>query len=179
MQNKPAKAKKGLSVVEMVLYAMFGTIMFCSKILMDALPNIHLVGMFIVVFTLVFRKKALIPIYIYVLLAGVYGGFSMWWIPYIYIWTVLWGAVMLLPKNMPKAVAAVVYPLVCGLHGLLYGLLYAPVQALMFGLNFKAAVAWVIAGLPFDALHGLGNLLAGVLILPLTELLRKVLKDKI
>lgn len=155
---------------------MFGTLMFCSKILMDALPNIHLVGMFIVLFTVVFRAKALIPIYIYVVLVGVYGGFSPWWVPNLYVWTVLWGVTMLLPRNMPKKVAAVVYPIVCALHGLLYGVLYAPAQALLFGLTFKGAVAWVVAGLPFDALHGLGNLLSGVLILPLAELLKKALK---
>ena len=155
---------------------MFGTLMFCSKILMEALPNIHLVGMFIVLFTVVFRAKALIPIYIYVVLVGVYGGFSPWWVPNLYIWTVLWGVTMLLPRNMPKKVAAVVYPVVCALHGLLYGVLYAPAQALLFGLTFKGAVAWVVAGLPFDALHGLGNLLSGVLILPLSELLKKALK---
>ncbi len=160
----------------MVLFAMFGTLMFCSKILMDALPNIHLVGMFIMVFTLVFRKKALIPIYIYVMLNGIYGGFAPWWIPYTYIWTVLWGVTMLLPRNMPKGLAAVVYPVVCGLHGILYGVLYAPAQALLFGLTFKGTLAWIVAGLPFDAMHGLGNLLSGVLILPLSELLKKALK---
>ena len=155
---------------------MFGTIMFCSKILMEALPNIHLLGMFIMVFTLVFRKKALIPIYIYVMLNGIYGGFAPWWIPYTYIWTVLWGVTMLLPRNMPKGLAAVVYPVVCGLHGILYGVLYAPAQALLFGLTFKGTLAWIVAGLPFDAMHGLGNLLSGVLILPLSELLKKALK---
>lgn len=160
----------------MVLFAMFGTLMFCSKILMEALPNIHLVGMFIVLFTVVFRGKALIPIYIYVVLVGVYGGFSPWWVPNLYVWTVLWGVTMLLPRNMPKKVAAVVYPIVCALHGLLYGVLYAPAQALLFGLTFKGTLAWIVAGLPFDAMHGLGNLLSGVLILPLSELLKKALK---
>ena len=155
---------------------MFGTLMFCSKILMEALPNIHLVGMFIVLFTVVFRAKALIPIYIYVVLVGVYGGFSPWWVPNLYIWTVLWGVTMLLPRNMPKKVAAVVYPVVCALHGLLYGVLYAPAQALLFGLTFKGTLAWIVAGLPFDAMHGLGNLFSGVLILPLAELLKKALK---
>ncbi len=163
----------------MVLFSMFGTLMFCSKLLMELLPNIHLLGMFIMVFTVVFRLKALLPIYIFVMLTGVYAGFAPWWIPYIYIWAVLWGVTMLLPRKMPRAVAAVVYPILCGLHGLGFGLLYAPAQAVMFGLNFEGAVAWFLAGLPFDALHGLGNLLSGVLILPLVELLRRVLPKNI
>ena len=90
---------------------MFGVLMFSSKLLMEALPNIHLLGMFTVLLTVVYRSRALYPIYTYVLLNGAYAGFSPWWLPYLYIWTVLWGVVMLLPKNMPRKAAAVVYPL--------------------------------------------------------------------
>ncbi len=156
------------------MFAMLGTLMFCSKILMEFLPNIHLLGMFTMVFTLVFRKKALIPIYINVFLTGLYAGFNMWWIPYLYIWTILWGVTMLLPQKMPKEVACLVYPLVCALHGFAYGTLYAPTQALLFGLDCKQTVAWIIAGLPWDGIHGVGNICVGMLILPLTELLRKL-----
>ncbi len=154
---------------------MLGTIMFCSKIIMEVLPNIHLLGMLTVTFTVVFRKKALIPIYIYVLLNGVYAGFNTWWIPYLYIWTILWGVTMLLPKEMPRKAQYVVYPAVCCLHGLAFGILYAPAQALLFGMNVKTMVAWIIAGLPWDVLHGVGNLFAGLLIVPLAELLTKLM----
>lgn len=165
-----------MSIRETVLFAMFGTLMFCSKIVMEALPNIHLLGMFTVVFTITFRKKALIPIYVYVFLNGLYAGFTMWWVGYLYIWTVLWAVTMILPRKMPKRVACVVYPIVCGFHGLAFGLLYAPVQALFFGLNFEQTVTWVVAGLPFDVTHAIGNLAAGILIVPLSELLKKLLK---
>ena len=153
---------------------MLGTLMFCSKVIMEALPNIHLLGMLTMVYTIVFRKKALIPIYVYVFINGLYAGFTVWWIPYLYIWTILWGITMLLPRKMPKKVACIVYPIVCGLHGLAFGTLYAPAQALLFGMDFKQMVAWIIAGLPWDAIHGLGNLAAGILVLPLSEFLRKL-----
>ena len=154
--------------------------MFCSKIIMEILPNIHLLGMLTMTYTIVFRKKALIPVYIYVLINGLYAGFSMWWIPYLYIWAVLWAATMALPRNMPKKIAGVVYPVVCCLHGLAFGTLYAPVQALMMGMSFKAALAWIAAGLPWDAMHGAGNFVTGLLILPLSELLKKLMnKDGI
>ena len=155
---------------------MLGTVMFCSKIIMEALPNIHLLGMLTMTYTAVFRKKALIPIYIYVLLNGLYAGFSMWWIPYLYIWTVLWATVMLLPRKMPRRVKLIIYPAVCCLHGLAFGTLYAPLQALMFGMSFKQTAAWIIAGLPWDLIHGIGNLFAGLLILPLSEFLEKLSK---
>ena len=161
-------------MTELVLFAMLGMIMFVSKLVMEFLPNIHLLGMLTMVYTLTFRAKALVPIYVYVFVNGLYAGFSTWWVPYLYIWTVLWELTMLLPRRMPRWLCCMVYPLVCGLHGLAYGTLYAPAQALMFGLNWKMTVAWIVAGLPFDAIHAVGNLLAGLLIVPMVELLKKL-----
>ena len=156
------------------MFSMLGTIMFCSKILMEALPNIHLLGMLTMVYTIVLRKKALVPIYVYVFINGLYGGFSLWWIPYLYIWTILWGITMILPQNMPKKVACIVYPVICTLHGLCYGILYAPAQALMFNLDFEQMIAWIFAGAPFDVMHAVGNFCAGLLILPVSEFLKKL-----
>ena len=153
---------------------MLGAIMFVSKILLEILPNIHLLATFTTVYTVVFRKKALIPIYVFVLINGIWAGFAMWWLPYTYLWTVLWAVVMLLPRNMPPKVATVVYSGVCGLHGILYGVLYAPAQALMFGLNFKQMLLWIAAGFPWDVVHGLGNIAAGLLVLPLVSAIRKI-----
>ena len=155
---------------------MLGMVMFVSKIAMEFLPNIHLLGMLTMVYTLTFRAKALIPIYLYVLINGLYAGFATWWIPYLYIWTVLWAMTMLIPQNLPKKVACIVYPMVCGLHGLAFGTLYAPAQALLYGLHFQQMLAWIIAGLPWDVIHGVGNLFAGMLILPLSTLLKKLMK---
>ena len=151
--------------------------MFISKIVMEALPNIHLLGMLTVTYTIVFRKKALIPIYTYVLLNGLFAGFNAWWVPYLYIWTVLWGATMLLPKNMPKAVACVVYPVICALHGLFFGVLYAPVQALMFNFTLEQTLAWIAAGFTFDIIHTVGNFTVGLLIYPVSEALKRLTKN--
>ena len=81
---------------------------------------------------------------------------------------------MLIPKNIPDKFAVFVYPMVCGLHGLIYGVLYAPAQAVMFGMDFNMTVKWIIAGLPFDAVHCIGDLLAGILVLPVAKILKKI-----
>lgn len=174
MQGKITRDKWRSRILEMCVFAMLGALLFCSKVIMEFLPNIHLIGMLTMVYTLVFRTKALIPIYINVFLVGVYGGFSLWWIPYLYIWTILWGVTILLPKKMPKFLCCVVYPLICGLHGFAYGTLYAPAQAIMFGLDFEAMIAWIIAGIPWDIIHGIGNLCFGLFIFPFAELLGKL-----
>ena len=171
--------KRRRRLFELAVFPMLAVIMFCSKLLMEALPNIHIVGMLVVLYTVVFRTKALIPIYIYVFLTGIYAGFDVWWVPYLYIWTVLWAMTMCLPKNMPRAAAIVVYSVVCGLHGFLYGVLYAPAQAFFFGFNFEQTVAWIISGVPFDIFHGVGNVIFGCFVYPLAQIMKKIMKKQI
>ncbi len=161
-----------LSIKEIAVFGMLGGVMYVSKMIMELLPNIHLLGVFIVAFTVVYRQKALYIIYTYVFLNGIFSGFAAWGIPYLYVWTVLWAAVMLLPQNMPKRVQPIVYMAVCAAHGFLFGTLYAPVQAILFGFSFQGMVAWIIAGLPWDFIHGISNFFCGILIMPLVYALR-------
>ena len=55
-----------LTTREITLFSLLGSLMYASKIIMEALPNIHLLGMLTMAYTLVYRKKALYPIYLYV-----------------------------------------------------------------------------------------------------------------
>lgn len=148
--------------------------MYLSKMVMEFLPNIHILALLIITFTVVYRWRAIFPIIVFIMLTGLLNGFGVWWIPYLYIWLPLWAVTLILPKNMPKKIAVPVYVTVGALHGFLYGTLYAPAQALLFGLDFKGMIAWIIAGLPFDFVHGIGNLLTCTLVLPLTIPLKKV-----
>ena len=166
-----------LSVREVTVFAMLGAVMYVSKVLMESLPNIHLLGVFTIAISLVYRKKALYAIYTYVFLNGLFGGFSVWWIPYLYIWTVLWGAVMLLPKNIPTRIKPVVYMTVCSLHGFVFGVLYAPAQMILFGLDFRQMLSWIAAGFPYDCIHGISNFFCGLLILPIVKALEKAEKS--
>lgn len=161
-----------LTTRELAVFGMLGALMYISKIIMEFAPNVHLLGVFTIAYTLVYRKKALYPIYTYVFLNGALSGFHTWWIPYLYLWTILWAVTMLLPKHMPKKIAPFVYMTVCALHGFGFGILYAPAQAVMYGLSFEAMVAWIITGLPYDFLHGVSNFFCGMLILPIASLLR-------
>lgn len=163
---------KKLTVKEMTVFSLLGTIMYASKLITEAAPNIHLLGTFIVAFTIVYRKKALYPVYIFVLLTGMFSGFATWWLPYLYIWAVLWAAVMAVPQRLPERIKRILYILICALHGYMYGILYAPAQALLFGLDSKALIAWIMAGLPFDIVHGTSNLFCGLLIQPLVKTLQ-------
>lgn len=167
------RSEKHKKLVDILVFTMLGVIMLLSKLLMEALPNFHLLGTLITAYTIVYRKDALKPIYIFVLLSGIIYGFGAWWFAYLYIWAILWGMVMLLPKNMKPKIAVPVYMIVSGLHGILYGTLYAPAQAIIFGYDFKTMLAWIVAGFPFDIMHCVGNVVLGILILPIATALKK------
>jgi len=171
----PAKRRSKL-LFELILLTVFGTLMFATKIAMAVLPNVHLIGMFIMVFTIVFRSKALISVYVYVLLEGFVYGFGTWWISYLYVWAILWGITMLIPRRLPKTVLAVVYPIVCALHGLMFGALSAPVEAIVHGFSFEQMLAWIAMGLSFDVTHAIGNFCFGMLVLPLSVILGRMKK---
>ncbi len=148
--------------------------MFISDIAMEALPNIHLVAMLTVLFTVIFRYKALVAIYIYVIITGVVYGFALWWIPYLYIWLFPFLLTIIIPKGAPKWLRVALYPTITTLHGLFFGALYAPVQALIYGLDFEGMIAWIATGFVFDIIHAIGNFALGLLVYPLSIPLMKV-----
>lgn len=161
-----------LKTRELAIFAMLGAIMYVSKMIMEWIPNVHLLGTLTMAYTLVYRKKALYPIYTYVFLNGALGGFNTWWVPYLYVWTILWGVTMLLPQNIPKKIRPMIYMVICALHGFLFGVLYAPAQALLYGLSFEATIAWIISGFSFDCIHGISNFFCGMLIAPIVSVLK-------
>jgi energy-coupling factor transport system substrate-specific component len=166
---------KRLTTLYLVIYGVLGGIMFLSKVMMIGLPNIHLIGLFIAAFTLTFRAQALIPIYVYIFLSGIFYGFSIWWVPHLYIWLPLWGAFMIFGNlNLPSKAKIPVAMSLCALHGFTFGLMYAPFQALVLGFNLQMTIAWIVAGIPFDIIHGVSNLASGVLVIPLAALLKKL-----
>ncbi len=172
-----SKQKNKINIKELALFGMLGALMYASKVLMEVLPNIHLIGVFVITTTVVYRKKALYPIYTFVFLTGLLNGFGTWWIPFIYIWAILWGATMLLPKEIKGKKAPFVYAVVCALHGYLYGVLYAPFQAIAYHLDFKSTLIWISAGLPFDIIHGTSNFICTLILsVPFIKLLKNAEK---
>ncbi|MBO4413826.1 MAG: hypothetical protein J5830_03890 [Clostridia bacterium] len=165
---------KKLTVKEIVLFAIFGSMMFASKQI-EVIPNFHPLAMFIATFTLVYGVKALIPTYVFVFLEGLYSGFGVWWVPYLYIWAPVCLAVLALPRKMKKATAVALVSVICGLHGLLYGTLYAPYQCAVFlGGNLKLMFLWILSGLPYDAMHMVGDLIMSSLAVPLSGVICRI-----
>ena len=85
---------------------------------------------------------------------------------------------MLLPQKIPQRIRPIVYMVLNASHGFLFGILYAPAQAIMFGLSFDGMIAWIMAGFPFDFIHGVSNFFCGMLIVPIVNVLQRMEKNR-
>ena len=165
------KNKTLLSTYELVLFSALTALLFLLDIVLEVAMNVELVSMLVATYTLVFRKKALIILYLYVALYLLLFGFGVYNLAYLYIWLVLWGVFMLLPTKGNRAFCTLLYALVSALYGFAFGALYMPAWAVAFNLDAKGILAWWIAGVPADIIHAAGNFAFGFLILPLSEIL--------
>jgi len=157
---------------------MLGAVMHAAQFALQSVLGVQLMGLFIAAFTLVYRTRALIPIYVWVLLHGAFYGF-MFSIPYLYIWLLPWGLFMLAGKiKLPKKYLTPLYMILSALGGLTFGALYAPFWAITTGLSFKQMLLWIAAGFGTDIGYAISNFAFGVLIIPLSELLKKLEKDR-
>ena len=104
------------ALCRIAVFSLLGTLMYLSKLVMEFLPNIHILALLIITYTLVYRWRAIFPIIVFVMLTGLLNGFGVWWIPYLYIWLPLWAVTLILPKKMPAKIAMPVYMTVGALH---------------------------------------------------------------
>lgn len=157
-----------LTVREMVLFGLLGAMTFGAKYVMSFLPNIEPVSLLVMLFSVVFGKKWVYPVYLYVAMEILFYGISLWNINYLYIWAVLAVAAGLL-KDIEQPLA---WALLSGVYGLLFGVLCGIVDVFIGG--FPYAVAKWVTGIPFDISHCVGNFfIALVLFKPLRSLLEK------
>ena len=162
MDNKKIRLPLG----EVTLFGVLGAILFALQVAMSGLPNIEPVTLLVMVYAVVFGRKCLYPIAIFVVMEILFFGIQMWNINYIYIWAVLALAAWWL-REMRHPLA---WAILAAVFGLLFGALCAPVYLFTGGLAY--AVSWWVAGIPYDLLHCGGNfVMALLLFVPLRKLL--------
>ena len=161
--------KSKLTLRQITLFGMLGALTFGAKVCMAMLPNIEPVSLFVMLFAVTFGWKSLYPIYTYVILEILCYGLGLWNFNYLYIWTILALAAMV----MKKVQSPIWWALLSGFFGLSFGFLCSPVYIAMGGWEY-AFTAW-ISGLSFDYAHAAGNFaIALVLFAPLRKLLQKL-----
>lgn len=143
---------------KMAADGLFAAILFALQVSMLHLPNIELVSLMVILYTLVLGKRVLNILITFTILEGVFHGFGIWWVSYLYIWPILAGLTALLRQFDAPDWG---YGILSCLFGLSFGFLCSfPYIAGGPGAMF----AWWIAGIPFDLVHGISNLIIGLVL---------------
>lgn len=140
-----------------------------GKMALNFLPNIEVVTLLLVVYTLQLGRRALYASLIFVGLECLVWGVGVWTAMYLYLWPLLTGVTYLLRRQTSHWF----WILFCAVYGLLFGLLGSVPYIFLGGI--KGALAWWAAGIPYDLAHCAGNFcLALLLFRPLSSLLTKI-----
>ena len=150
--------------------ALLSAILYVSKVALEFLPNVELVSLLTVLYTLVFGKEAFLIVTVFNLFELIQWGFGTWWVSYLYVWPLLVLITLLLKKIIKEEF--LIWSVVSGLFGLIFGSLFAIVY---LPVDPAYALAYWISGLPWDVWHGVCNFVLMLVIgKPLYLLLKKV-----
>ena len=160
-----------MRIRDIVIIGMMSAILIAVQVTLGFLPNIELVSLLIILFTLIFGLKAVYIIYVFVIMEGFLYGFGPWWINYLYVWTVLFIIVLIFQKKR----SPLFWATVSGAYGLSFGALCSIPYFIVGGIPM--GFAYWVSGIPFDITHGIFNfILAFILFRPLYLLLDMINK---
>lgn len=163
---------RGRNTKELAAAGLCAASMFAGQVALASLPNVEIVSLLVICFTLAFGRKVLFVIYTFVLLEGIFYGFGIWWVSYLYVWTILALAVM----PFRRMDSAVFFALISGFFGLFFGA-FCSLPYLIAG-GAETAFAYWISGLPFDLVHCAGNFfLCLVLFKPVSRVVRRLVRQ--
>ena len=150
---------------DIALIGITSAVMIVLQVALRFLPNIEFVSLLVILYTLIIGWKTLYIIYVFVFVQGLIYGFHLWWISYLYVWTILFFIVMLLRKNR----SSYFWTFISGIYGLAFGALCS-IPYLFIG-GFPMALANWVSGIPFDIVHCIGNFIVALIFFkPLYEL---------
>lgn len=153
---------------ELVLMGILTALVFMGQVFMGFLPNIEIVTLLFILYTLVFGKKVFLMIYVFVFLEGFFYGFGIWWASYLYIWSIQ----ALVTLFFRKQKSVVFWSVLSGFFGLFFGLMTGIPYLFTGGL--KAAAAYWVSGALMDIVHCIGNVVVCFLLFkPLRLVLEK------
>ncbi len=151
------------------LSGILGAILLVSQIALAPLPNIEVISVLVILFTLVLGRYVGYTLAVFVLLEGLVYGFGLWWFSYLYIWAIL-AVITFCFRKMESRLG---WALLCGFYGLFFGTLTSFPTFVLSG--FAVGVAYILSGIPFDLIHAAANFLLAFLLLPvLRRLLEKL-----
>lgn len=156
-------------IKNITLISVCAALMLALQVAMASLPNIETVTLLVMLYAHCLGKRTFYIIYLFVLAEGLIFGFGLWWIGYLYVWSILCLVVLLLGEMNSSLAWALV--------SAVFGLLFGPLCAIpyFFTRGIAGALAWIAAGFYFDLVHGVANFAIALLLWkPLSLALNKV-----
>ncbi len=169
--NLYEKPSDKLHLRDLTLLAMLAALMVSTQVALAVLPNVHLVGVLVIVTTLLFGWKALYAVLTFAVLELLIYGAGMWVIHYFYVWPVM--VLCALPFRRVES------PWFWGIFAAIQGLTFGAQCSIPHFITggWAAGFSYWVAGIPFDLIHGASNFVLGaLLVVPLTALGRRLMK---
>lgn len=159
------------NIREIVLFAFLTAVMEAAKMALNPIPNVELVTLLVIVYTVFFGWKTYYIVLAFILLETLNFGIHLWVIMYMYVWLILIAGTMWLKRFD----SVIYYATFAGFFGLCFGFLCALVYLPIGGWNMM--ITWWIAGLWYDILHCISNFVTVLLLYkPLVHIMDKMLK---
>lgn len=164
-----AKRKRRISARDIALIGMLVCTMEAGKLALSIVPNVEIVSLMIILYTICFGKKTFYGIIVFVLMECAIWGIGLWTFMYLYIWPLLGIVAYMFRKVDSKWFWSV--------FAAIFGLLFGPLCSLTYLVigGHYMAFTWWIAGIPWDIIHSIANfVIMVVLYVPLVRLLRQL-----
>lgn len=159
-------------VKETVILGMMAAMMEVGKLALAIIPNIEVVSLMLIVFTIFYGKKIFIVTFVYALIECLVWGMGTWVIMYLYVWPILVLAVIIIKKIDPEA-DKMKYSILSATFGLTFGFFCSFTYVVAGGI--EAGIGWWFSGIPFDLIHCAGNFfICFFLFEPLMRVMKKL-----
>ncbi|MBR5508661.1 MAG: hypothetical protein IKV59_01260 [Lachnospiraceae bacterium] len=157
---------------EIVIFGILTAIVLAGQVALVFLPNIEIVTLLFILYTLVLGRKVFYIIYVFALVQGLIYGFGMWWINYMYVWSVQ----AIITLIFSRQTSVMFWGILSGFYGISFGALCS--IPYFFAGGPSAAFAYWVAGIPYDITHCIANLvICVVLYTPLRYILEQCVKE--
>lgn len=158
---------RAFSVKDIALLGIMIATMEVGKLALAGVPNVEIVTLLIILYTLHFGKRSLYAVLVFVVLECAVWGVGLWTIMYLYIWPL----VAVVTYALRKIDSHWFWCIMSGIFGITFGALGSLVY--LFTGGAKVAFAWWVTGIPWDIVHGVSNF---IIMMVLYHPLRRVMK---
>ena len=160
----------GRLIRRLVLIALLTALLETAKFALNAIANVELITLLVIVLTRKYGGRLMMAVVLlFTLLETLWWGLSIWTATYFYVWPIL----VLLAALFRKQDTVLFWSILAAFYGLFFGVLCS-LTTLVIG-GWQAAVAWWIAGIPYDLVHCAANfILCFLLYRPLTGALEHI-----